>query len=499
MRTSFDLVIVGSGPSAATTARRVAELRPATSILMIELGAAITDPPGQHVFQRPAEERAAMWRSSQGPQGDVETTIEAFIRADPLVPHPGLELIDPGSGMPLASMATNVGGMGSFWSCGTPRPMGSERIPFIDGTVWDQAVLEAEAVLRVGRSNGRETRLGARIHEVLDAEFGSLLAPGSVIEPIGAAGYELTETGPKVGLGPRDILAPLDVARPSQDLEIRADTLCEAVLTRGDRASGVRLRDRGSGERYEVRARTVVVAGGSFRTPQLLWASGLRLDAVGRHLMDHPRTLAAIEIDPNRLGVAVGPGDGQGAFTAVPFSDSGMPYLGLVEHSWDPGSSWSGMTRTGGYGARAGFLTMDWTGRTWPDPANRVVFSDTGLDRWGMPAMSIEYRLSEIEQAEFEAGAGHIDRVRRALGDYCPGGEPRRLPLGSHLHYMGTVRMGAADDGTSVCDTSSRVWGFRNLFVGGNGVIPTPTACNPTLTNVALAVLAAPAIAASLD
>ena len=86
-----------------------------------------------------------------------------------------------------------------------------------------------------------------------------------------------------------------------------------------------------------------------------------------------------------------------------------------------------------------------------------------------------------------------LDNLRRAgssLGVFPPGGEPRVMPKGSSLHYMGTVRMGEADDEASVCDAWSRVRGFENLFVGGNGVIPTANACNPTLTSVALAVRA---------
>lgn len=68
------------------------------------------------------------------------------------------------------------------------------------------------------------------------------------------------------------------------------------------------------------------------------------------------------------------------------------------------------------------------------------------------------------------------------------GDDPVLLPAGSSLHYQGSTRMGPADDGTSVCDSHSRVWNVQGLWVAGNNVIPTPTACNPTLTSVALAV-----------
>jgi choline dehydrogenase-like flavoprotein len=57
------------------------------------------------------------------------------------------------------------------------------------------------------------------------------------------------------------------------------------------------------------------------------------------------------------------------------------------------------------------------------------------------------------------------------------------------------MRMGPVDDGTSVADPFCRVWGFPNLFVGGNALIPTPTTMNPTLMSVALAVRGARALA----
>jgi len=62
---------------------------------------------------------------------------------------------------------------------------------------------------------------------------------------------------------------------------------------------------------------------------------------------------------------------------------------------------------------------------------------------------------------------------------------------------MGTTRIGAADDGTSVTDSNVRVWGYDNLYLAGNGVISTRNAGNPTVNTVALGLRAARAIIAS--
>jgi choline dehydrogenase-like flavoprotein len=64
---------------------------------------------------------------------------------------------------------------------------------------------------------------------------------------------------------------------------------------------------------------------------------------------------------------------------------------------------------------------------------------------------------------------------------------------------MGTHRIGPKDDGTSVCDTYSRVWNYENLYTGGNGTIPTANAVNPTLTSVAIAVRGAHQLVSELN
>jgi choline dehydrogenase-like flavoprotein len=274
--------------------------------------------------------------------------------------------------------------------------------------------------------------------------------------------------------------------------EVRPDTLCRSLVIEGDRVSAALLEHRPTRTVEHLSTRATVIAADPFRTPQLLWASGIRPQALGRYLMDHPRSNAAIELDAELVPAEPGGRETRARFGSlwVPFADPAHPFQGHV--------GWTA-TDDAQPGDDRGVATLSWIGRTWPRPENRVSFSDARSDWCGMPAISIECDLNDTEEREAQWGLRLLESTAAALGRYLPGQEARTAPLGWSLHYQGTVRMGAQRDDTSVCDQRSKVWGFQNLFVGGNGVIPTPTTCNPTLFSVALAAHASPELADVLD
>jgi pyranose oxidase len=484
---SHDLLIVGSGPVGSTYARVISERLPDARILMVDAGPVLTDPPGLNLKNLDDPEALQRARElSQGPPdadpGDagipmVEGTITA---------RQGTHLVEPGgAGMPAAAMSTCVGGMGAHWTCATPRPYGSERISFIPAAELDAALDAAERLLATTTlafaESPQGTAIRARIADVFDDE----LPAGRKVGILPVAARELSD-GRVVWTGVDTILEPVR-RRPS--FELRPGTLCRELRTSGGRVTGAVLEDRASGAHETVEAAAVVVAADALRTPQLLWSSGIRPEALGRHLTEHPLTFAVAVADPSLVTPLaesrVRRLDPVMSVVTVPFSEPDHPYHAQVMHVERVPFPVPGLEEVD---APAGFVTMGWGFRKRPRPEDRVEFSDERADAFGMPAMTISYELTELELADQARAIGNLERAGEALGFFPSGGEPRVMPKGSSLHYMGTIRMGEHDDGSSVCDPWSRVWGFDNLFVGGNGVIPTANACNPTLTSVALAV-----------
>jgi choline dehydrogenase-like flavoprotein len=252
------------------------------------------------------------------------------------------------------------------------------------------------------------------------------------------------------------------------------------------------------GTEHEVEAGQVVVAADGIRTPQLLWASGIRPKALGRYLNDQPQVIFAArlrDVSPRKEAASGEPDKPaiarQSGVSWVPFTDA-QPFHGQVmqldaspvplaaDEVVEPGS----------------IVGLGWFCAKELQESDRLEFDDERTDAYGMPAIRVHYTLTAKDLAGLEDARKTVRRAAAALGEPLDA-DPITLPSGASLHYQGTVRMGARDDGTSVCDPLSRVWGIDGLRVAGNGLIPTSTACNPTLTSVALAVAGARDIAAT--
>jgi len=498
-REDVDVLIVGSGPAGSMYARTIGEAVPDARILMVEVGPAIPGVRGDHTQNMAEAERLAAQLLTQGPDAGIERATALADIAPGLDPSleyrqtilPGLFFADPRPadgddlGLPAASMASGVGGMGIHWGTSTPRPHQSERIPFIPEAEMDAALAHAEEVLRVTEQLPPGKGLAGAIYAAIADEF-----DGPGLTPVGFMPSATHWEGGSLRFsGTGAILGDIETTVPG--FELRAETLARRVVVEDGVAVGAELEDRRTGETYLVRAARVVVCADGLRTPQVLFASGIRPAALGHHLNEHFQmasfVLLSDDFDPSRFDDdphSLG-------YILVPFSDARPMQGGIMALA---GSPYALALGDDAMAARLGVLA--WYGAKDIRFEDAVEFSETETDFYGMPKMSIHYAHTDRDRETLAMMRENSIRSAARIGTLTE--EPALAAGGSSLHYQGTVRMGPSDDGSSVCDERLRVWGVENLYVGGNGVIPTSTAANPTLTTVALAWRAATALAEGL-
>ena len=220
----------------------------------------------------------------------------------------------------------------------------------------------------------------------------------------------------------------------------------------GDRATGVEVVDLATGERSTITARAVVVAADAWRTPQLLYASGIRPEALGRYLTEHPQIMAASVLDekyvpgrrtgrrrtcrsrpPRRR--AAGRSSRSPASPGCPTPPTGPFHGQVMQMDASPVPLDPGVTVRPGQ-----VVGLGWFCKKELSPDNRVWFDDDAADEHGLPAIRIDYALSAADEAAIAAAKVEIAEAAQALGR--PLGEPFVMPPGSSLHYLGTTRMG---------------------------------------------------------
>ncbi|XP_072051278.1 uncharacterized protein [Amphiura filiformis] len=516
-----DVLIIGSGPAGATFARKL--VQDGCSVCMLEAGA-------YHSERAGANLRNAAYYQRNRDKFNPLVASHLLIASVPTnnATTPSLDPIafklstsdykgyiqnnqnpdqDPQVNLDGAAVTYAVGGMGTLWYCSTPRHHPTvERSDIISGEEWLSLYDEAEKLLLTNRDSFQNSVRNTIVKEKLQAEFNELQGDARP-QNIPFAGYRLKDNPDFVHwTGSDDIFGPLlDDSECKSRFTLKAQHLVEKlVLTSdGDKIDYAVVRDLQKDQLIRMHANQFVVTAGAILTPQILFNSGIRPKALGHYLSEQPITFTqvvmkqslidSVETDQRFAGSAK---EHREKYPQDPlpfkFSDPD-PQLYIPVSEARP---WHSQVNTAYGNAQSHIdsrIVVDfwWFGIMTPRAENYVTFSESIKDSMGMPQPTFNVTLTDEDKELSHAMMKDMIRAATAVGGFMPDSLPQVMPHGKAFHVMGTIRMGKEDDGTSVVDEYSRVWGIDNLCLGGNGVIPTGTASNPTLTSVALAIRSA--------
>lgn len=512
----LDILIIGSGPIGATYARIIAENKPDTKIVMIDLGPKISDKIGQHVKNitdpKTAETAQILSQGNKKepyPMISVAERAAAVQRGDlrpEFLARAGThlvidELVDMQKNeMPAVSLSSNLGGMGVHWTCACPRPGNEERIPFIPAIEMDDALTKAEDILSVRQDAFPMNEIGQKILNVLNQTLGTAHSPNREAQAMPLACGKDAE-GNRYWTATDTILKD---TLNNKNFEIRSEIICRKLIHSEGKVTGAEIEDLTTGNKEIIEAKIVIVAADALRTPQLLWASGIRPKALGHYLNEHPFifTFVELNIPITQSSISKSHDPLTGVFW-VPFDAPNHPFHGQIMHmDLSPMKTTikenNSLSIGEGRGGAKHIVGLGWGCLKEVNFDDQIVFSETEKDYLGMPKMTFKYKFSENDLASIEAAKQFQAKVIASFGKEIENGQQTLMPAGSSLHYEGTTRLGAENDGESVCDVYCQVWNFENLFIGGNSVIPMATTSNPTLTSVALAVRSAEKIVEKL-
>lgn len=277
--------------------------------------------------------------------------------------------------------------------------------------------------------------------------------------------------------------APVDFVSKAAEtgrLTRRSSAIVQKVLTREGRAEGVEWCDTETGIREAARAPIVFLCASSLESTRILLNSESRgrplqesMPALGRYLNDH--VMVKFE--------------GVGA----PIPDQTQPeqgqciYLPRFNHRHQiPNShpAFGVQIYNSQVGNKSWFTAVAF-GPSEPRASNRATLSRTTSDRWGNPALRIEFDFSAQDQEMAGEMASALEKIASVAQVNLTFRGPVPSPPGMSVHECGGARMGT-DAETSVLNSYNECWAVQGLFVTDGASFPSQGAQNPTLTMMAL-------------
>lgn len=273
------------------------------------------------------------------------------------------------------------------------------------------------------------------------------------------------------------------------------------VLHENRRVTGVVAhgrREDGEPLTLTVRASQVIVAAGSFLTPQLLRDSGVKNPHLGRHLTVHPAGVVNAWFPKRRFDnsstIPQGFGVSDLAEEGLVFEGGTVPFPGhgLLNNLY--GEEYVRFIDRYQQTAYFGFMLRD----TSEGRVRKGLHPDLPL---------ITYRMNEADFSQFRRGIELLGKMYLAAGArevMIPGTRRmitvksedeltgfvygRRKPtdfMMTAYHPLGTARI-ARDAKEGVCDVDHAVFGWQGLYVMDGSSIPSSLGANPQVTIMAL-------------
>ncbi len=302
--------------------------------------------------------------------------------------------------------------------------------------------------------------------------------------------------------------ATLPAAEATGNMTLRPNSLVHSIIydEEKDKATGVRIIDRDTGESMEFFSKIIFLNASTLGTTQILLNSktnrfstglGNSSGVLGKYLMDHHFQVGAGGEFTDKDDRYYYGRRANGIY--IPryrnIKDKHPDFIrGYGYQGGGRRVSWSRGMEEPGFGADwkdalsypgPWMMGMTGFGECLPYEDNQVTLDESKTDKWGIPALKIDATFKENEMAMRKDMKESAAEMLEAAGAKNVQMYERKPVPGLGIHEMGTARMGS-DPKQSVLNKHNQMHDVSNVFVT-DGACMTSAACqNPSLTYMAL-------------